>query len=183
MGLKKILPEFRLYVCNEWVSCFPSHRFRNWFYRRVMGFANDHVSSVFMHCRFDCAKNLTIGKYSVVNARCRLDNRGEIIIGNNVSISSDVIILTADHELDDETGGYNRLQKVVIEDKVFIGTRAMVLPGVIIGQGAQIAAGSVVTRSVPPYSVYGGVPAKLIKMRDKDTVECGNNLLYRRMFQ
>lgn len=54
---------------------------------------------------------------------------------------------------------------VIIEDDVWIGTRAIVLHGVTIGRGAVVAAGSVVTKSVPPYAIVGGVPARLIRFR------------------
>lgn len=56
-------------------------------------------------------------------------------------------------------------QPVVIEEDVWVGARAMILKGVRIGRGAIIAAGAVVTRSVPPYAVAGGVPARVIKFR------------------
>lgn len=54
---------------------------------------------------------------------------------------------------------------VVIEDDVWVGTRAIILAGVIVGRGAVVAAGAVVTKSVPPYAIVGGNPAKVIKMR------------------
>jgi len=55
---------------------------------------------------------------------------------------------------------------VVINDEVWIGAHVTILKGVIIGKGAVIAAGSVVNRDVPPFAIYGGIPAKMIKMRD-----------------
>ena len=56
--------------------------------------------------------------------------------------------------------------RVVIEDDVWIGTRSIILPGVTIGKGSVIAAGSVVTKDVPPYNLVGGIPAKIIKKRE-----------------
>jgi acetyltransferase-like isoleucine patch superfamily enzyme len=136
-------------------------------------------ASVFMHCTFDTAKGLTIGRDSVINAGCRLDCRGGITIGSKVSISQQVIILTADHDVDarDFAG---RSRKVVIEDFVWIGTRAILLPGVTVGKGAIIAAGAVVNKDVQPYTVVGGVPAKLIKDRRRDLEY---PIKYRRLFQ
>lgn len=163
----QLLSEFRIYICNELISGFPSHRVRNWFYRKVMGFRVGTRSTVFMHCTFDCTKGFSIGDHSVVNSKCRLDARGGIRIGNNVGISQEVIILTADHDPGlSDFGGRNR--EVVIEDYAFIGTRAMILPGITIGQGAVVAAGAIVTKDVAPYTVVAGIPAKFVKERRKD---------------
>jgi acetyltransferase-like isoleucine patch superfamily enzyme len=179
MGINKILSELRLYICNEWIATIPSHTFRLWYYRNIMKFQIAREISIFMHCTFDAAKGLTIGNGSVINAGCRLDSRGDIIIGSKVSISQQVIILTADHDVEahDFAG---RSRKVVIDDFVWIGTRAMILPGVTIGRGAIIAAGAVVNKNVQPFTIVGGVPAKLLKERRQD-IEYPTK--YRRLFQ
>lgn len=179
MALKEIISEFRLYFCNEWIARFPSHRFRNFYYRKVMGFKMGEDCSIHMRCSFDCAKNLTIGLNTVINARCRIDNRGSVIIGDNVSISQEVILLSADHDVNaaDFAG---RSLTVKIEDYVWIGTRATILPGVTIGKGALIAAGAVVTKDVIPYAIIAGVPGKIIKMRREDL---NYETKYRRLFQ
>ena len=132
-----------------------------------------------MNAKFDCAKGLTIGINSVINSNCRLDSRGFLEIGNNVSISEDVILLTADHN-EDLLGVLNREKNVFIGDYVWIGTRAMVLPGVKIGKGAVIAAGAVVTKNVEPLAVVGGIPAKFIKTR---TEKFDYTARYKRLFQ
>jgi acetyltransferase-like isoleucine patch superfamily enzyme len=177
--MKVFLSELRLYICNHVVCHIPSHNFRLWYYKNVMGFQIGKGSSVFMNCKFDCAKGLTIGSNSVVNSNCRLDPRGGLIIGDNVSISNDIVILTADHDLNTpDFAGRNRA--VVIEDYVWIGTRAMLLPGVSIRKGALVAAGSVVTKNVESLQVVGGVPAKLITIRNS---ELGYKVSYQRLFQ
>jgi maltose O-acetyltransferase len=144
-----------------------------------MGFKIGKGSTIFMNCKFDCAKGLSIGVNSVINARCRIDSRGEIIIGDNVSISEEVIFLTADHN-EDLIGVYGRSKKIYIEDFVWIGTRAMVLPGVIIEEGAVVAAGAIVTRSVKYLNIVAGVPAKKINMRPENF---NYNAGYKRLFQ
>jgi acetyltransferase-like isoleucine patch superfamily enzyme len=144
-----------------------------------MGFSIGKSSSIFMNCKFDCAKGLVIGHNSVINADCRLDARGGLTIGNNVSISEQVVILTADHN-EDWLNIKDRSKKVFIDDYVWIGTRAMILPGVTIGKGAVVAAGAVVTRDIPPFCVYGGVPAKFIKKRIE---KLDYTASYRRLFQ
>lgn len=177
--LKSFFSELRLYICNEWIATFPSHVVRNFFYRKIMKFDIAEGSSIHMKCSFDCAANLTIGKDTVINPRCRLDNRGKIIIGQNVSISQEVIILTADHDVDTVDFAGRNLA-VHIEDYVWIGTRALVLPGVRIGKGALIAAGALVTKDVMPYAVVAGVPARTIKTRRKDL---NYDTKYTRLFQ
>jgi len=135
--------------------------------------------SIFMHCSFDAARGLTIGKDSVINTRCKLDTRGEIKIGQKVSISQEVAIITADHDV--EAQDFNgRTRNVIIEDFAWIGTRAMILPGVIIGKGAIVAAGALVNKNVQPFTVVGGVPARFLKNRRMD-IDYPTD--YRRLFQ
>ncbi len=86
----------------------------------------------------------------------------KITIGRNVYISSEVVLNDADaHHMGYE--GYELSKPIVIEDNVWIGMRAIILKGVAIGEGSVIAAGSVVTKSVPPHSLAAGVPARVIK--------------------
>jgi acetyltransferase-like isoleucine patch superfamily enzyme len=177
--LSTFLAELRLYLSNEWISAIPSHTFRNFYYKKVMKFKVDTSCSIHMHNVFDCAANFVMGKNSVINAKCRLDNRGGIVIGENVSISQEVLILTADHDVD-ASDFAGRSFGVNIEDYVWIGTRAVILPGVNIGKGALVAAGAVVTKDVIPYAIVAGVPAKVIKMRRTDLTYETN---YRRLFQ
>jgi maltose O-acetyltransferase len=107
---------------------------------------------------------LRIGRATVVNERCKFDVRGLLTIGDNVSISSDVMVLTADHDPAAPDFRY-RERSVHIDDFVWIGTRATILPGVTIGRGAIIAAGAVVTRDVAPLDIVAGVPARPIGRR------------------
>ena len=98
-----------------------------------------------------------------------------IVIGNKVMFGPEVSIYAGNHNtvlLGRFMADVGETEKrpeddrgVVIQDDVWIGTRAIVLDGVTIGRGAIIAAGAVVTRSVPPYAVAGGVPAKILRFR------------------
>lgn len=95
---------------------------------------------------------------------------GPVFIGNNVLMGPEVIIYTQNHSYSKKSvlirnQGYDDYKKVVIEDDVWIGRRAMIMPGSHIGKGAVIAAGAVVSGNVPEYAVVGGVPAKVIKYR------------------
>jgi len=87
------------------------------------------------------------------------------LIGQNVNISSEVMIWTMQHDYNSHDfraqGG-----SVLVEDYAWISARVIILPGVVIGKGAVVAAGAVVTKDVPEYSVVGGVPAKVIGCRN-----------------
>jgi len=143
-----------------------------------MGFKIGRGSTIFLGCKFDSTQGLTIGDNAVINSNCRIDTRGGVTIGNNVSISSDVIILTADHDMDNKMNGRSR--ETIIEDYVWIGTRAMILPGCKIKKGAIVAAGSVVSREVASMSVVAGIPATTIKINNRNLNYTAS---YKRLFQ
>lgn len=97
------------------------------------------------------------------------DNGGRIVIGNNVMVGPNVVIRAADHG-HGMTSVPMRLQLhhpgvIWIEDDVWIGANSTVTRNVTIGQGAIVAAGAVVTKNVPPYTVVGGVPARVLRQR------------------
>lgn len=98
--------------------------------------------------------------------------KGGISIGNNVIFGPKTIIWTYNHNYNSELsipyGGQDTLDKVIIEDNVWIGLGACIMPGVLIGEGAIVAAKSVVTKNVPPYAIVGGNPAKSIGKRNED---------------
>lgn len=86
----------------------------------------------------------------------------KITIGENVMIAEDVMIRDSNnHTIVSE--GYRKEAPVVIGNNVWVGARATILPGVTIGDGAIVAAGAVVTKDIPPKSLAGGVPAKVLK--------------------
>jgi acetyltransferase-like isoleucine patch superfamily enzyme len=165
--LRSVYYDGLLFIANRIISRVPSHHVRLFFYRHVMGFSIGQSSFIFMDAWFDTKGkgSFVMGHHSVINQKCRLDNRGRLVIGDNVSISAEVCILTADHDLNapDFAG---RQRQVSIGDFAFIGTRALVLPGVSIGKGAAVAAGSIVTKDVPEYAIVAGCPAKQIGIRN-----------------
>lgn len=114
-------------------------------------------------------QKLEIGNNVLINKYFWANSRGEIEIGNDVIIGPYVMIYSANHnyqkkqELIRKQGTVTK--KVIIGNDVWIGARAVILPGVTIGDGAVIAAGSIVTKNVDPYTVVAGVPAKKIKER------------------
>src|SRR4051794_2186580 len=112
-------------------------------------------------------QGITIGRMTVVNQQCCLDGRGGLTIGDYVSISPGVWILTDSHDMEDPLFR-EVLAPVTIGNHVWIGSRALILPGVTVGEGAVIAAGAGVTANVEPYAVVGGVPARQIGTRSRN---------------
>jgi len=97
-------------------------------------------------------------------------------IGDNVMMGPDVLIITRNHEFKDLSVPMNRQgmkkhEPVIIEDDVWIGARVIILPGVRIGKGSIIGAGAVVTKDVEPYTIVGGVPARVIGSRKEKAQE------------
>lgn len=120
--------------------------------------------------RADTTSKINIGCDSYFNSETRFGCQSdEIIIGNNVLIGPRVSFETASHNIfyKKDTGRGFFTQKIVIEDKVWIGAGVIILQGVTIEEGAVVAAGAVVNKDVKRYTVVGGVPAKLIKLIDK----------------
>jgi maltose O-acetyltransferase len=167
MTARRMAFDAQMYLANRLVNRMPSHALRLAYYRWVMGFQIGSKSHIFMGAWFDCKRNFVLGRESVINQNCRLDNRGGLMIGDRVSISAEVCILTADHDLR-TTDMASRQRGVRVEDYVFIGTRALILPGVTLGRGCGVAAGAVVARSVGPYQIVAGVPARPIGERPAD---------------
>lgn len=111
---------------------------------------------------------LNIGENSGVGINCEL--YGPVTIGDNVMMGPEVVIYTSGHEhsrtdIPMMFQGDTEVESVVIGNDVWIGRRAMIMPGVTIGDGVIIGAGAVVTKSVPDYAIVGGVPAKVVKSR------------------
>ncbi|KKR32301.1 MAG: Acetyltransferase [Candidatus Gottesmanbacteria bacterium GW2011_GWC2_39_8] len=161
------------------VGNIPLHSIRRLFYR-MAGIGIGKGSTVHMWCNFFFPGNIKIGEDTIIGDHAFLDGRAFLTIGNHVAIASHVLIYNSEHDLISEDF-HAILGEVVIGDYVFIGPRAVILPGVKIGKGAVVAAGAVVTSDVQEYTVVGGVPAKVIGER-------GNkNLHYRlgraRLFQ
>jgi len=94
------------------------------------------------------------------------DKNSTITLGNNIRIGPGVRFFAAGHDISDLNLEFNAsASPIVVMDHCWIGGGAIILPGITINEGAIVAAGSVVTKDVPKYSVVGGVPAKFIKER------------------
>lgn len=111
----------------------------------------------------DFGKNIRFGEGVFVNSCCCFQDQGGIRVGDGCLIGHRVTIATINHGLRPEERHVHHVAPVIIRANVWIGSSSTLLPGVEIGEGSIIAAGSVVSRSVPPRTVVGGVPARLIR--------------------
>jgi len=162
------------FVTNHVINHIPSYAVRRGWYRHVMGVDMGTGSAVQLGChlwsygpRSNRRLKTRIGERTIVNRGCWLDVRSGLRIGDDVSISPEVVLLTTQHDVND-SGFALQGRAVVIEDHVWIGMRAMVLPGVTIGRGAVVAAGAVVTADVSPLDIVAGVPARPVGRRALD---------------
>jgi acetyltransferase-like isoleucine patch superfamily enzyme len=159
------------FVCKV-LSGVPSWWFRKVFYRLV-GMKIGEGSIINQGLEYFSPDRLSIGDRTHINRKCFIDARGYCSIGNDTSISHEVLILTGTHDIN--SANFAEVHKPVdIGDHVWIGARAVILPGVKIARGAVIAAGAVVTKNVDNFAIVGGVPAKILGGRREDLdYSCG----------
>jgi maltose O-acetyltransferase len=125
------------------------------------------VGSCYIEPHFFCdyGFNIELGQNFYANHNCVILDAAKVLIGDDVLLGPAVQIYTVTHPLEaaKRQAGLEMGKAVRIENSVWVGGAAVILPGVTIGEGAVIAAGSVVTKDVPPYVVVAGNPAKVIK--------------------
>lgn len=125
-------------------------------------------------CSIDFIDNLKISDFCFINSGANFNCQGGITIGKNVIFGQEVMIQSSTHDYKGNYIPYGEmmvLKKVIIEDHVWIGSRVIILPGVTIGEGSIIGAGSIVTKDTNKYSINVGSPAKVVNYRDKDKFE------------
>lgn len=158
--------EFMTFILRM-VGYVPSHHVRRFFYR-LFGVKIGKGSTIHTGAVFYEPFRISLGEDTIVGENAVLDGRGILSVGNHVAIGSEVMIYNSEHNIEDPE--FKAIvDKVIVDDYVFIGPRAIILPGVTIGKGAIIGAGAVVTKDVPPFGIVGGVPAKIIgERKNKD---------------
>lgn len=135
---------------------------------RKLGVRIGQNSTILMLAEMHFARQIRIGQNSVINPHCYLDGRGGLDIGSNVNISQNVLLVAGSHDYRDGQKFAGSAVPIKIEDYAWLCARCTVLPGVVIGRGAVIAAGAVVTKSVEAHAIMAGVPAKKIGERTDD---------------
>ena len=150
---------------------FPGYKFgyatRCWIAKKVLKSCGNDVI-VKDHCYFGNGERLSVGNRSQLGQNARLN--GCITMGDDCVMGPDVVMMAIGHEFSDRKipinlQGATEEKPIIIGNDCWIGTRVIVLPGVSIGSHSIVAAGAVVTKSFPEYSIIGGVPAKLLKSR------------------
>lgn len=111
----------------------------------------------------DFGKNIHLGKNVFINACCQFQDQGGIWIGNDCLIGHNVVLATLNHDMNPERRWICIPKPIILGNKVWVGSNAVILSGVTIGDNTVVAAGAVVTKSFPANVVVGGVPAKIIK--------------------
>lgn len=166
----KIIPRavyyfFKHYFMNYIIANFPVYCIRKAYYR-MFGMTIGKTAEINMKLYVLTPENISIGEHTHINHGVFLDGRNTLKIGNNVSISHYVSILTGTHDIQ-SPNFVTELKPVKIGDNAWIGIHATILPGVTIGTGSVVAAGAVVTKDVPSFTVVAGIPAKKIGERNE----------------
>lgn len=129
----------------------------------ITGQKLDEDFSMFLPFTSDFGKNIKIGKNVFINSGCRFQDQGGITIGDESLIGHNVVLATIDHALNPENRGTMILKPIELKRRTWIGSNAIILSGITIGENSIVAAGSVVTKDVPANTVVGGNPARVLK--------------------
>lgn len=155
---------------KEWflgsiINRIPSSELRNRLYERIGAIDFEEVDHTLIMRRVEILdpEKLQLGRGTIIQPHVLLDARGGLEIGREVGVAERSIVLTGAHGF--EGGITDHCWRTRIEDKVFINLGAMIMPGVRVGEGAVIAAGSIVTKDVEPWTIVAGTPAKKIADR------------------
>lgn len=156
------------------IGLFPSHHIRKYIYI-ILGAKISKEVVFHFKTEIRAPYMLKIGKGTIIGDNVLLDARNKIIVGENVNFSSNVSVYTEQHDHRDpffRCSSNKEDKRVVVGNRVWIGSNVIILPGVTVGEGAVCCAGSVVTKDVDAYSVVAGVPAKKVNDRPRNLNYC-----------
>lgn len=176
--LESYLLDFCL-LCLHLTTYIPLHSVRNLVWR-LSGVKLGKMSTLHTGVRVFDPRGIRVGEGSIIGYRTFLDGRAPLTVGSHTDIASEVMIYNQEHDLADPD--FSAVDgPVEIGDYVFVGPRAIILPGVTIGDRAVVAAGAVVTKNVPEGEIVGGVPAR--KIRDRGLIKASYRLGRFKLFQ
>lgn len=153
-----------------------SKRIRTFFGKRILKYSGESIN---IEHGAEFNRLCSCGTNSGIGVNCKL--QGPVEIGENVMIGPECLFYTVNHEhsrldIPMNEQGATQPKKIIIEDDVWLGSRVIVLPGVTIGKGSIIGAGTVLTKSVPPYSIVAGNPGKVVRNRKYNVIKNNRKL-------
>lgn len=165
--IRALLPTVEV-LLNHVVNRIPYANARMRVYALLgLGLEDPSTGVIMLGTEIHSPQLIQIGPHTAIGSHCLLDARGGITIGRSVNITSHVKLQTAKHLI--QTPDFaHEFEPITVGDRAWIALGATVLGGVTVGEGAVVAAGSVVTRDVEPFTVVGGIPAKPIGERRSD---------------
>jgi acetyltransferase-like isoleucine patch superfamily enzyme len=164
--LKRFAAASAYFGYNAVVTRIPVYSIRRAYLSAVLNIRIGKRVAIHMGC-FVTGRNISIGDHTVINRRCHLDGRAGLAIGSNVSVSPECYLVSLGH--DPHSPGFAaKAGPVSIGDRAWLGARAMILPGVSLGEGCVVGAGSVVTKPAEPFAIVAGNPARKIGERSRD---------------
>lgn len=133
---------------------------------KIIGEPVDVTTTLFPPFTINFGKFTRVGKHVFINHGCSFLDLGGITIEDHVLIGPQVKLVTENHPLNPEDRRGMLAKPILIKENAWIGAGATLLPGVTIGKNSVVAAGAIVTKDVPPDTVVGGIPAKILKSID-----------------
>ncbi|HVT16747.1 MAG TPA: acyltransferase [Thermoanaerobaculia bacterium] len=159
-----------LFGANRVIGQLPGHALRLAYYRRALGWRIGERTSIHHGLKiFGGRGRVTLGNRSTFQMDCLIVGAGmdDLVVGDNVAIAYRVNLLLGSHDIFSPT--FNGITgPIMIEDRVFVGTGATILLGVTLGEGTVVTAGSVVSKSTPPFSIVRGNPASVVGRRPRN---------------
>jgi acetyltransferase-like isoleucine patch superfamily enzyme len=158
-----------LFGANRVVGSLPGHALRLAYYRHALGWSIGRHSSIHHGMKvFGGRGRVRIGDYSTFQMDCLIVGAGmaDLTVGNNVAVAYRACLAMGSHDMFSPSFA-GITGPITLEDFVFVGTGAIILLGVTLGEGTVVTAGSVVTKSTPPYSIVRGNPAQVVGRRPR----------------
>ena len=158
--------------CLLFFRPFAGPLFRYWrsFILRLWGAKIGHRCAIASSVKIWAPWNLVTGDYVAIGPRADLYNVAKITMGSNITVSQDAYLCTASHDIT-KLKKPLQIKPISLCDSAWVAAKAIVLPGVAIGEGGVVAAAAVVAKDIEPWTVVGGNPAKFIKKRELREIE------------